>query len=779
MAKSYTLKCKWIVKVFTLLSLFTFSNSWGQTSNLFISEYVEGSSSNKYLEIYNGTGVSVNLSNYVIRLYANGSSSATNSFTLSGTLATCSVCVIANGSATLAVTPNFTSAVIGFNGDDAITLETTSGIILDVFGNIGCAPTAPAAWTSGTLTTVDKTLVRNASVCAGVGDAGGNCPFATLGTEWTQFNTNDVSNLGAHAITCASCASTGGLSVISSPSSQTVCVNTPATISTTVVGSPTSYQWMMSSNNSTWTAVASGTPTGMSYSGGTTGTLVATSSVAVNNYYYQCVISDGVTTLTTTTSTIKVDGITTQPYNAVITTAQTATFAVVASGSPSSYQWQVNSGAGFSNVTNGGVYAGATASLVTITNPSTSMNSYSYQCIVTYTCGTTTSSTAVLFVSSPSVSTCPQMTGAFINACNGACSEGDNEILFFNSGSATIPVSPTNINVTYGSVSSPTTTFTDAFTTNAAYTASLNAMSSASCTTLFIDAMATGTIPANSVFMILRNTACFTFDFSSFCPANTVYVLYSSDASWLSGGNFTNGGSVGELRHFTSNFSAVAGGCVTNNNYQPNYLGGGDGASVSFVNGGGAANAYFNNGCTPPPLVLPIELLDFYATKNGKINDLVWKVVSEINVVYYTIAKSNDGVNFTELANVFTNYDEGVKSYTIIDDAPFDDITYYRLGTIEKDGTVKYHKIISVDEKSAEWDCYNYQQEQNLIIEFKNNIPKDAELQMFDLSGQLLVEVPVKDPKIKINTQAFAQGIYFVKIATPYKIENFKIIISK
>src|SRR5699024_6103627 len=56
--------------------------------DLFISEYIEGSSYNKAIEIYNGTGSSVNyLSDYQLALYSNGSDNPTQSLTLSGSLA--------------------------------------------------------------------------------------------------------------------------------------------------------------------------------------------------------------------------------------------------------------------------------------------------------------------------------------------------------------------------------------------------------------------------------------------------------------------------------------------------------------------------------------------------------------------------------------------------------------------------------------------------------------------------------------------------------------------
>src|SRR5699024_7047417 len=45
--------------------------------DLFISEYIEGSSYNKPIEIYNGTGSSVKLSDYQLELYSNGSDKST------------------------------------------------------------------------------------------------------------------------------------------------------------------------------------------------------------------------------------------------------------------------------------------------------------------------------------------------------------------------------------------------------------------------------------------------------------------------------------------------------------------------------------------------------------------------------------------------------------------------------------------------------------------------------------------------------------------------------
>ncbi len=169
-------------------------------TDLFFSEYVEGSSTNKYLEIFNGTGASVDLADYRVRLYSNGSTSATgtsNDVQLSGTLANGAVAVIKNSGATIYSGTATVVASVNFNGDDAVALykiSTTSNV--DIFGNIGNDP--GSAWTSASNTTVDKTLVRKSTVTGGITVDPSGTGFPTLESEWTQFAQNDVTNLGSH-----------------------------------------------------------------------------------------------------------------------------------------------------------------------------------------------------------------------------------------------------------------------------------------------------------------------------------------------------------------------------------------------------------------------------------------------------------------------------------------------------------------------------------------------------------------------------------------------------
>lgn len=181
------------------LNIYTKETSTVAT-DLFFSEYVVGSSSNKYLEIYNGTGADVDLSDYEVLNFANGKETASNTEKLTGTLANGATFVIANAKATIYTkTPGLTSTVTYFNGNDAVALKKLStDSYVDIIGKIGEDP--GTAWTDGELSTKDKTLVRKPTVVSGV-TANPISGFPTLSTEWEVYDKDDVSHLGSHSMT--------------------------------------------------------------------------------------------------------------------------------------------------------------------------------------------------------------------------------------------------------------------------------------------------------------------------------------------------------------------------------------------------------------------------------------------------------------------------------------------------------------------------------------------------------------------------------------------------
>ena len=728
--------------------------------------------------------------------------------------------------------------------------------------------------------------------------------FLNTSAATTQFRIDDVILKG----NCSSCTSP---SITSQPTSITT--NSTSTVTYTVAATGTSltYQWQVNSGS----GFSNVTNTGV-YSGATTASLTLTNpTTGMNTYSYQCVVTNTCPGTATTsiatlsvTSGCTVPSITSQPTSITTNTSATVSYTVGATGTSLNYQWQVNTGSGYSNVTNTGVYSGATTASLTLTNPTASMNTYSYQCIVTNACpGTATSSAATLsitacgasvnatagFISqlgcnafklswtngngttrlvvvstspvtgsptngtnytanstyasgstiaanqyvvyngsgnsvfimglsasttyyykvfeystcsgsatylttgvlsgSGTTSSCSSPAGAtavYVDACGGSCGfEGSNELVWGTSGSYALAVSTNGPTIHYNSTTPPTTTQISTYAQYAANITALNAAVTSCTNTVFVDPNTQGYIPPNSHFLIAHSCMCTpaAYDFSGLCNSGPVYVVFGNNAAWPCGnasGIFGNQSACNASpRYFDLDFTAWGISLDPIYNYNPCSLtNGGDGDIILLNPAGGIATTYSNSGCLIPLIILPIELEDFYTTKNGNKNDIVWKVSEEKNISSYTIEKSENGIDFSALGKTPVDTDNkeysGVKTYSLSDEEPYGDITYYRLATQGKNGT-QYYKTISVDGKSSNWESLHYQQNQQLVIAFKNNVPKNSSVSLFDLSGKLLLEQDVTDSQTIINTQNYDEGLYFVKIQSPYKTENFKIVIQK
>ncbi len=159
--------------LFLLLPLFMFS----QTTDLMITKYGEGTSNNKFIEIYNGTGADVDLSSYSLSSCSNGCDTADEfdypdnvTFPAGTTLANGDVYVVTHGSADASIASDQTFTYLS-NGDDlfALTLSgatASSYTIIDILGDMQGDP--GSGWDVAGVTngTKDHTLTRKTSVCS-------------------------------------------------------------------------------------------------------------------------------------------------------------------------------------------------------------------------------------------------------------------------------------------------------------------------------------------------------------------------------------------------------------------------------------------------------------------------------------------------------------------------------------------------------------------------------------------------------------------------------------
>ncbi len=178
-------------------------------SNIFFSEYAEGSSNNKYLEIFNASSESIDLSDYSLSSCANGCNDGINwdypdnvIFESGIIIAPGDVYVVCHGSADDIIQAecdqNFTYLS---NGDDVFAItQVSDGTIIDIIGTIGDDP--GTGWEVAGVTdgTKDHTMVRKSTVQSGnYGDWSLSAGTSSEDSEWVLFEQNTWDYLGSHS----------------------------------------------------------------------------------------------------------------------------------------------------------------------------------------------------------------------------------------------------------------------------------------------------------------------------------------------------------------------------------------------------------------------------------------------------------------------------------------------------------------------------------------------------------------------------------------------------
>ncbi|WP_392543800.1 ExeM/NucH family extracellular endonuclease [Oryzobacter telluris] len=245
-------------------------------TELFISEYVEGSSQNKALEIYNGTAAGVNLADqgYNVQFFANANTAAGLTIALTGTVAPGEVFVLAQASAdaaVIAVADQQNTSTSWYNGNDTVVLRKGTTVV-DSLGQIASNPTTE--WGSGLTSTADNTLRRKASICAG--DTDPTNAFDPS-VEWNGFANNTFDGLGSHTSDCGGTPPTDAAPTVAS---VTPVAGSTAPADTDVV---VTFSEVVSAPASAFALSCAGSPVAFALTGGpTTYTLNPTTNLAAD-----------------------------------------------------------------------------------------------------------------------------------------------------------------------------------------------------------------------------------------------------------------------------------------------------------------------------------------------------------------------------------------------------------------------------------------------------------------------------------------------------------------
>lgn len=450
-------------------------------------------------------------------------------------------------------------------------------------------------------------------------------------------------------------------------------------------------------------------------------------------------------------------------------------------GGTLTYQWLYNDGtsAGWSNVTAGAfplaTVSGETSANLSITGTSTDIETYDgyqFYCLCTEDGSCNTASDAAQFRARSEDD--PEMITAMINSCDASCgSEGYNEFMAIEIGDVAVDVTTaSNLNIDYGTSYPANTSYADGFTADATLTADFN--TAAGCA-LFTDATTAGTIPAHAVVLVMSENACAdAYDFTDLCGSGPFYLLYSTDGSWGSTGNFSNGSAT--TRYFSVDITDVN-GLVTSTDYEyePNSLSGSDGDYAEFEYCAAPAYNYGNDACSVRAITLPVELLFFDAFKKGNDVQLTWETASEINNDKFVIMRSDNGESFFPIGEIEgQGNSSSINRYSFLDNSPVIGESFYALYQYDFDGSL--HKSdVKLVEFNLDEDFTPISIGNSLEIRY-NNIPVDAMFEIFTIEGKLVKQERIinKEGSILIDLPTNQQ--YILRLVSDHNAVVKKII---
>jgi hypothetical protein len=211
-------------------------------------------------------------------------------------------------------------------------------------------------------------------------------------------------------------------------------------------------------------------------------------------------------------------------------------------------------------------------------------------------------------------------------------------------------------------------------------------------------------------------------------------------------------------------------------------------AGTVTSNLGAAPYIIFALGSSSAANSLPVELISFSAENAGSTALLKWSTASEKNNDYFTIEKSQNNIEFSEVGRVNgSGNSTSRKDYQLVDESPFNGVSYYRLRQTDFNGDYEVFKpvMLNFEGKSEEFKI-SYAAPNPFKSELRVKVispsATGAELILYNTVGNISFRQQValnsgpNEIEISIEND-LAPGIYFLKLFTKEKsTEPFKLI---
>lgn len=162
------------------------------------------------------------------------------------------------------------------------------------------------------------------------------------------------------------------------------------------------------------------------------------------------------------------------------------------------------------------------------------------------------------------------------------------------------------------------------------------------------------------------------------------------------------------------------------------------------------------------PLPLPVNFTGFYAKKVNSNVALTWNVAFEQNVAGYEVQRSSDGSNFTKIGFVNANQ---APSYSFTDSKAIA-VAYYRIKSIDNDGSYKYSSIVSLKGQQSDvvLKAFPMPVQNELTIQY-SSANSNSRIDILSADGRMIKSISLLSgsQETKVDLSSAKAGVYFAR----------------
>ncbi|MGZ3883749.1 MAG: T9SS type A sorting domain-containing protein [Bacteroidia bacterium] len=176
-----------------------------------------------------------------------------------------------------------------------------------------------------------------------------------------------------------------------------------------------------------------------------------------------------------------------------------------------------------------------------------------------------------------------------------------------------------------------------------------------------------------------------------------------------------------------------------------------------------------------PCLVLPVSFKSFYGERSDRVNHLYWETAEEENLRYFSVERSADAENFTEIAKVSPHNSASKYQYDDITTQP-GTLNYYRITSTETSGATKTTNVITLGAGNGEVavsGIYPNPVKSELTMSIESKLLSTVSISVYDSFGKCIKtmsrDIGTGVSQFTIDCSDIPAGIYLLETTNSNK----------